>query len=116
MANAGQIVAALAGGSLLTICTILLVKVWAIERRVEQQRRIDTAVASVLAGVETIRNIGEGGQPPDAAAMAAAEVRARGHLRLIATQPLTKPGTGRPGRPAPGRESARTRRVRSSRR
>ncbi|MGA5486660.1 hypothetical protein ACPCK1_02665 [Streptomyces pseudogriseolus] len=115
MANAGQIVAALAGGSLLTICTILLVKVWVMERRAEQQRRIDTAVAAVLAGVETIRNNGEDGQPPDAAAVAAAEVRARGHLRLIATQPQ-RPGAGRPGRPAPGRDSARTRRVRSSRR
>ncbi|MGC4912692.1 hypothetical protein [Streptomyces albogriseolus] len=115
MANAGQIVAALAGGSLLTICTILLVKVWAIERRVEQQRRIDTAVAAVLAGVETIRH-GNNGQPPDSAAVAAAEARVRGHLRLITTQPRTKPGAGRPGRPAPGRDSARTRRVSSSRR
>lgn len=115
MVNVGQIVAALAGGSLLTICTILLVKVWAIERRVEQRRRIDTAVAAVLAGVETIRH-GDNGQPPDTDAVAVAEVRARGHLRLIATQPLAKPGAGRPGRPAPGRDSARTRRVRSSRR
>ncbi|WP_228915987.1 MULTISPECIES: hypothetical protein [unclassified Streptomyces] len=115
MANAGQIVAALAGGSLLTICTILLVKVWVMERRADQQRRIDTAVASVLAGVESIRHA-DNGQPPDTAAVAAAEVLVRGHLRLIATQPHTKPGAGRPGRPAPGRESARTRRVRSSRR
>lgn len=115
MANAGQIVAALAGGSLLTICTLLFLKLWSIERRADQQRRIDSAVASVLAGVETFRHRQEG-RSPDAAAVAAAEVRARGHLRLIATQPLTKPGAGRPGRPAPGRESARTRRVRSSRR
>ena len=109
MANIGQIVAALAGGSLLTICTMLLLRLHAYEERAARKRRIDTAVSTILAGVETMRC----GWPPDEDALpadagAAGEARARAHLRLIAGQPPTKPA-GRRDSQAPARSSSPSR-------
>lgn len=106
MANTGQIVAALAGGSLLTICTMLFLRLRAYEERAAQRRRIDTAVDAILTGVETVRR----GWPPDedypeATTGAEAEVHARAHLRLIVGQPPTKPG-GRRDSQAPARSSS----------
>lgn len=116
MVNTGQIVAALAGGALLAICTMLVIKMRAIERRAEQRRRIDTAVAAVLAGVETLRR----DWPPDAPevdASATVVVHARAHLRLVATQPATKPGGRRDSQaPARGTAGSRSRHLRSRRR
>ncbi|MFF8034878.1 hypothetical protein [Streptomyces sp. NPDC016626] len=116
MTNTGQIIAALAGGALLAICTMLLFKVRSYERRVEQRRRVDMAVAAILAGVETIRHDWppDDEDAPEAGIGATDEARARAHLRLVATQPATKPG-GRRDSLAPARASvrARARRLRS---
>lgn len=117
MANTGQIVAALAGGALLAVATMLVLRLRALERRAEQQRRIDTAVSAIVTGVAAFRL----DWPPDAATPAergtAAETPPRAHLRLIATPPATK-RSGRRDSPAPARGSAgpRSRELRSHRR
>lgn len=106
MTNTGQIVAALAAGALLTIACMVVVKLYRIERRAEERRRIDTAVQAILGGVETFRQEwpGAGSGHQDTEALnTAVEVHARAHLRLIKMRPgrpssrrLRAPGENRP--------------------
>ncbi|MBK3630399.1 hypothetical protein JHN59_37505 [Streptomyces sp. MBT49] len=107
----GQIVAAVAGGALLGIAAVFMIKVRTIERRAERQERVDTAVRAVLSGVESFRQDSldralEHGSRPGQTTGSAVEVRAKAHLRLMVDRPQHK---------APGRGGARSsRRARSA--
>ena len=97
--NAGQVVAALAGGALIAIVAVLAIRQLATDCRAEQQRRIDTAVHAIVGGVEAFRRAKppteeEPFELPDEAA----EVHAKAHLRLIISThppqlPDKEPGT-----------------------
>lgn len=117
MSNIGQIVAALAGGAVLAIAVMLVLKQVHLERQVERQRKIDTATSIILAGVEVFRS----DWPPqssdqEAGLAAGVEVYAKDHLRLIATRSAARSTSGRSGPPT-AEGSARSRpRSRSPRR
>ncbi|MEV6614231.1 hypothetical protein AB0N31_10485 [Streptomyces sp. NPDC051051] len=112
MSNFGQLVAALAGGALLGIAAVLVVNARDVERRAERQRRIDTAVQAIVAGVESYRR----DWPPDvdseeSGADASVEVYAKAHLRLL-IRPAAAPSTAssrpqRSSRPTPVRRRSR---------
>jgi len=90
---------------------MLLIKLRAIERQAEERRRIDTAVAAVLAGVETIRRDWPPETGPDTLTDTgtAVEVHARAHLRLLSTQQPTVVQGGRRESQAPVPHSAEIR-------
>ena len=77
--NVGQVVAAMAGGALLTVAAIPVLLMHLSQRRRERDRRVAAATDAVLAGVETFRQQGVTKTLPQAAQV----VHAKGHLRLI---------------------------------
>lgn len=109
--NTGQVVAALAGGALLAIATMLTIRLRTLERRAEQQRRIDTAVDSIVGGIHKARSHY---RPPDErpseeAPDEDAEVHTKAHLRLITPAPSER-AAGRRSRPTGRSGSASVRR------
>lgn len=106
--SCGQVVAALAGGALLGIAVVLVVRLHGMQRT-GHQWRVDTAVRLTLRGVETFRQGGGASrsEPPDTPPYEAVVVCAKAHLQLLRPQP-PRPGTARSlGRDsAPGRRAA----------
>lgn len=76
------------------LAAMMAVRVRTLERRSEQQRRIDTATRSVLAGVESFRRDPDAIWPEDDEGPAV-EVHAKAHLRLIETRSAPRPTLGR---------------------
>ncbi|MGW1035051.1 hypothetical protein ACWD4Z_23045 [Streptomyces antibioticus] len=99
-----QVVAATAGGALIAIAGMLAYRLYVVQRRADEQRRIDFAISAVLEGVEAARRQPQA-QTGTAASSSTAAVDAvkKGHLRLV---------TGRPSRSA-GRAAPRARVSRS---
>jgi type II secretory pathway pseudopilin PulG len=94
--ESARIVAAVSAGALLALAAMLAVRYTAMARKAERDRRVELAVRAVLGGVETLRR--ESDRPPEVgptpeeerscvAAVTAAEVQARAHLRLVVTKP-----------------------------
>ncbi|WP_432032776.1 hypothetical protein [Streptomyces antibioticus] len=99
-----QVVAATAGGALIAIAGMLAYRLYVVQRRTDEQRRIDSAISAVLEGVEAARRQSQA-QTGAAAGSSTAAVDAveKGHLRLV---------TGRASRGA-GRATPRARAARS---
>lgn len=77
--NVGQVIAAMAGGALLTVAAMPVLLMHLAHRRRERQRRITDATDAVLAGVETLRQQDVTKALPQNAQV----VHSKGHLRLI---------------------------------
>lgn len=88
--NVGQVVAAMAGGALLTVAAISVLVLHMVWRRSERERRIEAAVGAVVAGAETFRQQAATTSAPQAAQV----VHAKGHLRLIRSRGARRLGAG----------------------
>lgn len=95
--NVGQVVAAMAGGSLLTVAAIPVLLLHLARRKRERDRRVADATDAVLAGVETFRQQGVTAELPRAAQV----VHTKGHLKLIRPRAARRLSAGAcRGRPA----------------
>lgn len=94
MSDVAQVVAAVSGGALLAVSSMLTVRLHADRRRAEQQRRIDSAVRAVLCSVESTRQERRGRPPTSTSAIppapGASDVRSKAHLRLITRPPRSR--------------------------
>lgn len=89
MADLAQVVAAVAAGALLSVATMLVVRLYGPRRTDDRERMINAAADAVVGGVETFRQQvwatppqASGSYTP-AAEDAATEVWAKAHLRML---------------------------------
>ncbi|MFF6825012.1 hypothetical protein [Streptomyces longwoodensis] len=118
--NTGQVVASVAGGALITIAIMYLLRSAAAERRadrlerqLDRQSKIDSAADLIMDGVEAFREsqtsaVADSRTREDVEAI---EVRVKQHLRLISS-PCAPRGLSHKPRPTRGRGSSRSRRRR----
>ncbi|MFF5004649.1 hypothetical protein ACFY3G_17680 [Streptomyces phaeochromogenes] len=93
MNDLAQTVAALAGGALLAVASMLLLKLHRLQRRAEQERRIEAAARAAVEAVETFRQrtgsdhqqqVPEGSEDNDVDLLSdAMEVRSKRHLTML---------------------------------
>lgn len=116
VADHAQVIAAVATGALLTVATMLALRLYGTQRRADRERRIEAAVTNTVIGVETIRQQTRASpehstpETPDGFA----EVRSRAHLHLLVSEEESHPQSAC-ARPLPGAGRRRLR-VRESRR
>lgn len=123
MADLAQVVAAVAAGALLSMATMLVVRLYGPRRTDDREHMINAAADAVVEGVETFRQQVRAALPEttesdtSTGGDAAREIRSKAHLRMLvdgestvaSPHPSEACERSRPGRPTRRRTARETR-------